>query len=72
MGGLKFCKDCKWHVLSLMTSPHRDGSECVHPEFGSGNFDLVTGEPMRVWRFCRDVREDEALCGRDARWFEAK
>lgn len=68
MGGLKFCKDCKFHE----DVDYGQGHNCGHPEFGEVGFDLVTGKQERPFRNCCDVREDEALCGKQARWFEAK
>lgn len=66
MGGVKFCKDCKWGCEL------GDNWYCDHPDFKSGALDLVTGEEILNPRYCRDVRADEALCGEHAKWFEPK
>lgn len=62
MENLKFCKDCKFSLGSTLTSFH-----CRHPNQG---FNLVTGTVKEAWANC--VREDEALCGKDAKWFEIR
>lgn len=54
-----YCKDCKFFNRTNFTTPH-----CLNEK--TYKFDLVSGpEPIR----CRSVREDETLCGFDAKLF---
>jgi hypothetical protein len=56
---MKLCKDCRNYDFA-------NGRVCVK----SIITDLVTGEESM--RSCQETREDVALCGKDAIWFEPR
>jgi hypothetical protein len=59
------CSDCKWYVPKLT----RSMDECVSPQ-SLAPLDLVRGEPMRQWTYCRDARDSIISgCGKDGKWF---
>ena len=67
MGGLKFCKDCKWYASYVAVN-----DQCRHPDFERLVVDLVDGLTRdKNPRACRDVRADETLCGEAGKMFEA-
>lgn len=79
---MKFCKDCKFcKPYSCMFIRSTEYSTCMHPnaEYECCEDDakhLVTGQRPKDkyatnW-LCRSARMRENLCGKDAKWFEAK
>lgn len=62
---MKFCKDCEWARFD------RNGDEpkCASTEYDAPR-DMVFGN--YVHEYCLTSREDEELCGVEARWFNLK
>lgn len=61
----KFCKDCRWYERDVPFSPHL--RQCYRPDAVAY---LIGGpEAAGAGRLCRHEREDQRLCGPDARFF---
>jgi len=58
-----YCVNCKH--LAFVHGAHA----CNHPNTEQ-RIDVVTGKPIAV--YAKAMRSDYALCGNEAKWFEAK
>ena len=67
---MKLCKDCRWCKLDHAVPRY---SMCQHPEVQyPGMQDYVTGQTVKpIKQLCNSARDDENLCGRDGRYWEA-
>ena len=72
MGSVKFCRDCKFSSIAAAVAAESDKWHCICPEIGEPTENIVSGVTTQPWRYCIDARADEALCGEQAKWFEAK
>lgn len=70
VGGLRFCKDCKWQIFLAQGSPSSEPEVmrpfCAAPKAIS--FDLVSGEPR--YDSCYSQRIGFGSCGTDAKNFQ--
>jgi len=58
-----YCVNCKHHEIVY------EAHACNHPNTEQ-QIDVVTGNPIAV--YAKAMRSDYALCGNEAKWFEAK
>jgi len=61
---MKYCKDCVHYDNSIY------GSNILPLCNRSSSTNMVSGE--ETIRSCQETREDVAMCGKDASWFEPK
>jgi len=70
------CINCRWCNVPSYTTPA--GVVEPHPQYAKcGNtnrsrIDLVTGELLNEWKYCKDNRSITGFCGPDGRHFNAK
>ena len=68
------CKHCDipnyYDSVTRTTGPRPEFAKCLHTE--RKRIDLVTGEVISDWKYCKDNRSISGFCGADGKYFTAK
>ena len=68
------CKHCEvpkyYNPETRQEVPRPEYAKCLHTE--RKRIDLVTGEVIDDWKYCKENRSITGFCGPDARYFTAK
>lgn len=73
MKGRKFCEDCRYSKTEILDGDPLDfegcmvSLRCMHSKCSQEGESRVFKEVVHPW--CTHVRDDESLCGEDARFF---
>lgn len=67
---MKFCVNCKHHIHNYLNSQYENYDKCRISEQVSVN--LVTGEEVKVYRYCTTMRSPGELCDAEGKLYTAK
>ena len=66
---MNFCKDCKYKGESKVFKTDPEYWVCNSPKNSKG-INSLTGEPVKIYRYCVLLRQEKEYCGVDGDWFE--